>query len=76
MNYHRAVDGDRIDIIVFREYGSLDMLPTVLQMNPLLFQSDSMILKSGHQIALPPVESQIPFTDKKDTTEEEVIGLW
>ena len=76
MKQHRTIDEERIDIIVYREYGSLDMLPTVLRTNPFLFQNDSMILKSGHTIFLPPVESQIPFTDRAVEKEEEVIGLW
>ncbi len=54
-------DGDRIDLIVFKHYGSLERLNDVISFNQNLIKK-SMILESGTKIKLP------IFTDKKERT--------
>lgn len=53
MTYHNTVQGDRIDLIVFGHYGSIDMLPEVLAKNIFLTKLDSMVLESNLKIFLP-----------------------
>lgn len=53
MTCHNTIQGDRIDLIVFNHYGSLDMLPIVLAENIFLAKLDSMMLESGLKIKLP-----------------------
>ena len=69
MTYYKTVDGDRIDLIVLEEYGSHDMLATVLAHNMNLC-SKSMSLKAGVSIVLPRVEDMIEYENKKKENEE------
>lgn len=74
MTSYRAVDGDRIDLIVLKHYGSVEPLKEVLEANTHLSKSSSMILKSGEIIKLP----KINLSSKSDPVEkkEEDELLW
>lgn len=61
---YKCSDGDRIDIIVAQEYGSLDMLKDVLSENPHL-NKGSLLLKMGTIIALPPIKEKVHSKKKK-----------
>jgi len=49
---YNCVDGDRIDLIVLDNYGSLDMLPQVLAVNVHLSKIP-LVLEIGTTITLP-----------------------
>jgi len=55
MNQYRAVEGDRLDIIVFKAYGSIDavVFDAVLDANEHLLQSS--VLQAGDIVYLPKV---------------------
>ena len=60
-----ALDGDRLDIVVFKTYETLENFEEVLKANPHLLQKD--ILNSGDIVYLP------PYVKKEN---EEVKALW
>ncbi|MEN4053767.1 tail protein X [Sulfurimonas sp. NWX79] len=64
MNQYRAVDGDRLDIIVFKAYGSIDavVFDAVLDANEHLLNSS--VLKAGDIVYLPEVARSV---DEKKT---------
>ncbi len=64
MNQYRAVEGDRLDIIVFKEYGSIDavVFDAVLDANEHLLGSS--VLKAGDIVYLPEVVQNV---DEKKT---------
>ncbi len=64
MNQYRAVDGDRLDIIVFKAYGNIDavVFDAVLDANEHLLNSS--VLKAGDIVYLPEVVQSI---DEKKT---------
>ena len=68
MNQYRAKDGDRLDIIMFKAYGSIDKTVTeaVLDANEHLLSSS--LLKAGDIVYLPEIQT----TQKKTTTK----ALW
>jgi len=55
MNQYRAVDGDRLDIIVFKNYGSIDrkIMDVVLDANEHLLGAS--VLKAGDVVFLPEI---------------------
>jgi len=68
MNQYRANDGDRLDIIVFKNYGSIDryVMDIVLDANEHLL--GNTILKAGDVVFLP----EITTTTQETTTK----ALW
>ena len=64
MNQYRAVEGDRLDIIVFKAYGSIDavVFDAVLDANEHLLESS--VLKAGDIVYLPEVVRSV---DEKKT---------
>jgi len=68
MNQYMAKDGDRLDIIIFKAYRSLDkdVVEKVLDANEHLL--DSSILQAGDIVYLPEIEQTI----QQSTTE----ALW
>lgn len=60
---YKTSDNDRLDMIVFREYGSLDMLNLVLEYNPKLHDMDVLI----------PYNTDIYLPDKVDNIKLEVV---
>jgi len=60
---YKTSDNDRLDMIVFREYGSLDMLNLVLEYNPKLHDMD-VLISYNTDIYLP---------DKVDNIKLEVV---
>lgn len=71
MTSYRAVDGDRIDLIVLKHYGSVEPLKEVLEVNTYLPKNSSMILKAGEIVKLPKVNlsSKSSSTTKSDEDE-------
>lgn len=65
MSEYIAVDGDRLDVVVFRAYESLEPFSMVLEANPHL-QSDE-VLKAGEIVYLP---------EWRREEKEEVQALW
>jgi len=51
MTTYQCSDGDRLDIIVFKAYGSLEAMNTVLEANPHLLDHTS--LRAGETVYLP-----------------------
>lgn len=51
MSEYQCSDGDRLDIIVFKAYGSLEPMNIVLEANPHLL--DHANLKAGDTVFLP-----------------------
>ena len=70
MTLHRCTDGDRIDLIVLKHYGSLKPLNTVIEANRHLF-SKSLILKSGEIVKLPEIEEE--RVEKSKPKERELL---
>ena len=68
MNQHRANDGDRLDIIVFKNYGSIDryVMDIVLDANEHLL--GNTILKAGDVVFLPEITTA--------TQERTTKALW
>ncbi|DAB30688.1 MAG TPA: phage tail protein [Sulfurimonas sp. UBA12504] len=56
MNQYRAVDGDRLDIIVFKAYGSVDVnvMAAVMDANEHLLKNAK--LSAGDMVYLPEIE--------------------
>jgi len=73
MQLYRTVDGDRIDLVVLRHYGSVEHLKEVLEANPKLSKNDSMILKAGEIIKLPTIQKKETFLP---ISEDEEDLLW
>ena len=65
MNNYIANDGDRIDEIVYKAYGSIDPFFQVLEANTHILHKDS--LDSGDVVYLPIVETK---------PKEETKALW
>ncbi len=65
MNNYIALDGDRLDVVAFKTYETLDNFEDVLKANPHLLRIDH--LSSGDIVYLPPYI-------KKEV--EEVKALW
>lgn len=57
MNQYRAAEGDRLDIIVFKAYGSIDadVMAAVLDANEHLL--DRTVLHGGDIVYLPEIET-------------------
>jgi len=57
MNEYRAIDGDRLDIIMFKAYGSIDkdITEAVLDANEHLLSSS--VLKAGDVVYLPEIQT-------------------
>ncbi len=68
MNQYRAVDGDRLDVIVFKAYGSIDneIFAAVLDANEHLL--DCTTLRAGDIVYLPEIEAK--------TQEQKTEALW
>jgi phage tail protein X len=68
MNQYRAHDGDRLDVIVFKNYGSIDadVMDAVLDANEHLLGAS--VLKAGDVVFLP----EITTTTQETTTK----ALW
>jgi len=68
MNQYRANDGDRLDVIVFKNYGSIDadVMNAVLDANEHLL--GNAVLKAGDVVFLP----EITTTTQETTTK----ALW
>lgn len=73
MDLYRCVDGDRIDLIVLKYYGTVKPLKRVIEANPKLPKEKSLILKSGMIINLPKIEESNSFSIGKDGKEEELL---
>lgn len=65
MNKYIANDGDRIDTIVYKTYGTLEPLWMVFEANRELLNCET--LKSGDVVILPPYEPK---------PKEETKALW
>jgi len=65
MNQYRAKDGDRLDIIMFKAYGSVDKKVTeaVLDANEHLLSAS--ILKAGDIVYLPEIQTTQDETKTK-----------
>ena len=65
MNQYRAKDGDRLDIIMFKAYGSIDKTVTeaVLDANEHLLSSS--VLKAGDIVYLPEIQTTQDETKTK-----------
>ena len=66
---YKAIEGERLDQIVFNFYGSIKLFEVVLENNPHL--KDKPILSADDEVTLEEIE---PVTTK--TTEENVKALW
>lgn len=68
MNQYRAADGDRLDIIIFKAYGSIDanVMDAVMEENEHLLVASK--LTAGDVVFLPEVQIQ--------QSESEVKALW
>ncbi len=57
MNEYRAADGDRLDTIVFKYYGSIEayIMESVMDANPHLL--DKIVLSAGDIVYLPEIET-------------------
>jgi len=66
MNKYKANDGDRLDVIVFKNYGSIDadVIDAVLDANEHLLEN--AVLKAGDIVFLPEIT----------TTQETTKALW
>ena len=65
MNQYRTIDGDRLDIIVFKAYGSIDahIMDAVMDANPHLL--DKTVLSAGYIVYLPEIETVQPESTTK-----------
>jgi len=70
---YRCVDGDRIDLIVLKHYGTVEPLKKVIEANPNLAKEKSLILKSGTIINLQKIEKNSFSNSQKETTQEELL---
>ncbi|WP_456390577.1 tail protein X [Hydrogenimonas sp.] len=57
MNQYRAIEGDRLDIIVFKAYGRIDahIMDAVMEANPHLL--DKTVLSVGDIVYLPEIKT-------------------
>jgi len=55
MNYRLAKNGERLDTIVFEEYGTLSVLPQVLEVNPQI--TLKLILEDRDVVYFPTIAS-------------------
>jgi len=62
---YRCKDGDRIDLVVLDNYGSLDMLARVLAVNVHLSKMP-LVLTSGTEITLPDAVKTVTVQVKKE----------
>lgn len=65
MNQYRANDGDRLDVIVFKNYGSIDagVMDAVLDANEHLLGAS--VLKAGDVVFLPEIRTVTQETTTK-----------
>ena len=65
MNQYRANDGDRLDVIVFKNYGSIDadVMNAVLDANEHLL--GNAVLKAGDVVFLPEITTATQETTTK-----------
>lgn len=68
MRILKAQDGDRLDQIVYKEYGTLEVLEEVLQANPHLVSK--VILEDGDEITIAVIDIV------KDSEDRELKTLW
>lgn len=65
MNQYRAVDGDRLDIIAFKAYGSISAgaMEALMDANEHLLESTTLV--AGDVVNLPEIESAQPEAETK-----------
>lgn len=54
MTIYNAIEGERLDIIVFRHYGNLRVFEKVLEQNSRL----EPVLKAGDKVLLPEIKDE------------------
>ena len=74
MSLYRCSDGDRIDLIVLKHYGTLDPLNEVIKANPNLYNKE-MTLKAGDKIELPDFETSFSNSNVVDESDGDSL-LW
>jgi len=70
---YRCVDGDRIDLIVLKHYGTVKPLKKVIEVNPKLAKEKSLILKAGTIVNLPEVDTNSFSNSQKTISAEELL---